>query len=375
MSPRISSPMHPSGGGGGGAGRGRGRGGGNVRRDRDLIGQIIKITRGPYKGNVGMVKDATESTARVELHSSCQTISVDRSHIATVGMPNKDGSISSYNRTPGYGGAATPMYGRDGSKTPMHGSQTPLYEAGSRTPHYGSMTPSHDGSRTPGAWDPSITNTPARSDADNYSLDEFGAHPSNGPYTPQTPGGMYGSDQSYSPYQGSPSPTGYHSGSSAYVPTPSPSSAVNVGAYGTPSPMSYSPLTPGGAPSPYNSHSTGMDPMMQDWHTTDIEVRVRESHDDSDLVGQVGTIRSISGGMCSVFLPDEDRTVSISCEQLEPVIPAWPNPVKVILGEDKERTGDLLSIDNQEGVVKLDGDEVKMLQLRYLCKYNRPGQD
>lgn len=47
MSPRISSPMHPSGGGG----RGRGRGGGNVRRDRDLIGSIIKITKGPYKGN------------------------------------------------------------------------------------------------------------------------------------------------------------------------------------------------------------------------------------------------------------------------------------------------------------------------------------
>lgn len=64
--------------------------------------------------------------------------------------------------------------------------------------------------------------------------------------------------------------------------------------------------------------------------------------------------------MCSVFLPDEDRTVSISCDQLEPVIPAWPNPIKVILGEDKERTGQLLSIDNQEGVVKLDGDDVSL---------------
>jgi len=52
-----------------------------------------------------------------------------------------------------------------GNKTPMHGSQTPLYEAGSRTPHAGSMTPAHDGSRTPGhgtAWDSNITNTPAR---------------------------------------------------------------------------------------------------------------------------------------------------------------------------------------------------------------------
>ena len=34
-------------------------------RDRELIGQTIKITQGPYKGHIGMVKDATEATARV----------------------------------------------------------------------------------------------------------------------------------------------------------------------------------------------------------------------------------------------------------------------------------------------------------------------
>lgn len=115
---------------GGGGGRGRGRGGG-ARRDRELIGTTIKITGGPYKGNVGIVKDATENTARVELHSTCQTISVDRSHIANVGVPTKEGSFSSYSRTPGYNaGSATPMYSREaGNKTPMHGSQTPMYES------------------------------------------------------------------------------------------------------------------------------------------------------------------------------------------------------------------------------------------------------
>lgn len=104
MSPRRSSPMHPSsgggggggfssprgppGGGGGGGGGGRGGGGGGrgrVARDRDIIGTTIKITKGPYKGNIGIVKDATQSTARIELHTSCQTISVDRSHISDVG--------------------------------------------------------------------------------------------------------------------------------------------------------------------------------------------------------------------------------------------------------------------------------------------------
>jgi len=50
-------------------------------RNRELIGQTIKITQGHYKGSIGIVKDATETTARVELHSSCQTISVDCNRI------------------------------------------------------------------------------------------------------------------------------------------------------------------------------------------------------------------------------------------------------------------------------------------------------
>lgn len=85
---------------------------------------------GSYKGAVGIVKDATAATARVELHSSCQTISVDRNHIAVVGAPTKDGSITAYGRTPSRTpyGSQTPTY--IGSKTPLHGSQTPQYESG-----------------------------------------------------------------------------------------------------------------------------------------------------------------------------------------------------------------------------------------------------
>lgn len=102
-----------------------------------------------FPGHVGIVKDATDSTVRVELHSKCQTIIVDRSRVAVVGATSaRAGSFSSYTRTPTWG-AATPMYGNTGARTPMYGSQTPQYD-GSRTPHYGSMTPSHDGSATPG---------------------------------------------------------------------------------------------------------------------------------------------------------------------------------------------------------------------------------
>ena len=48
-----------------------------TRRNMTLIGKTVRITQGPYKGYVGIVKDATDATARVELHTKCQTISVD----------------------------------------------------------------------------------------------------------------------------------------------------------------------------------------------------------------------------------------------------------------------------------------------------------
>jgi len=53
MSPRLSSPAHPSSGGGGGvAAGGRGRGRGEDRRNSGLIGQTVRIVQGPYKGTV-----------------------------------------------------------------------------------------------------------------------------------------------------------------------------------------------------------------------------------------------------------------------------------------------------------------------------------
>jgi len=73
--------------------------------------------------------------------------------------------------------------------------------------------------------------------------------------------------------------------------------------------------------------------------------------------------------MCSVFLNDEERTINIAAEHLQPVTPVRGDKIKVIMGEDRESTGYLLSIDCQEGVVKLDqSGDVKLLQLRYLCK-------
>ncbi len=49
-----------------------------------IIGKTVRVIQGPYKGYVGIIKDATDSTARVELHTSCKTISVDRQRLSII---------------------------------------------------------------------------------------------------------------------------------------------------------------------------------------------------------------------------------------------------------------------------------------------------
>lgn len=432
QSPRISSPARNDSGGsgnfGGGGGGGGGRGRGKDQRDASIIGQTVRVKQGPYKGHIGVVKDATDSTARIELHSSCQTISVDRSRLSTMdkrGVPG--GRSTAYGRTPMYG-SQTPMYGATGSRTPMYGSQTPVHD-GSRTPHYGSQTPQHDGSRTPrgagSAWDPTNANTPARSDYE-YDYESSPAPFGGATPNPQTPGyvadspspqtpyanppqtpGSYATDRTYSPYGvPSPSPQSAYAAptpGSGYQPTPSPSSSSYnssspspslqryqpspgsssfqpspsnfqatpspLGYHPTPSPADYtSPLTPGGGYSTPGSVGSVLDhPINTEWQTVDIDVVIKDSHDDSLLVGKQGVIRTMTGGMCNAYIPEMDRTVSVAGGNLEPVIPGKNDKVKVIFGEDREMTGELISIDDKDGIVRMDQDgQLKILQLRFL---------
>ena len=86
--------------------------------------------------------------------------------------------------------------------------------------------------------------------------------------------------------------------------TPSPGSYNNTPSPGgyTPSPIQYSPMTPG---APYTPQTPGgggggagvggLDHgWSHDWVAQDIEVKVKDSHDDSNLIHQIGVIRNIS---------------------------------------------------------------------------------
>jgi transcription elongation factor SPT5 len=113
-------------------------------RDR-AIGQTVTIRKGPYKGLLGIVKEATDTSARVELHTKGKTISVPREALtfkdkvtgATVnpdargGYGGNRGGFGAGGGRSGYGGA-TPAPGWDGgSRTPMAATNT------ERTPAWG----------------------------------------------------------------------------------------------------------------------------------------------------------------------------------------------------------------------------------------------
>ncbi|KAI8970859.1 hypothetical protein BDB01DRAFT_900886 [Pilobolus umbonatus] len=156
-------------------GRGRGgaaRGGfyGRGRGGRDnLVAKTVRIAQGPHKGYIGIVKDTTDTSARIELHTNSKVISVEKSKLILLDAqgnsmgqvipdrydspaPNNNGGFARPVGTPSrYGdGAMTPMHNNSGSRTPAwnSGSKTPAWNSGARTPN----PYSSDGGRTP-AWD------------------------------------------------------------------------------------------------------------------------------------------------------------------------------------------------------------------------------
>ncbi|KAG0202381.1 transcription elongation factor spt5 [Mortierella sp. GBA30] len=267
-------------GGRGGMMMGRGRGG----RD-PLIDKTVTIIRGPHKGYLGIVKDASDLTARVELHTNCRIITVEKAKLA-ISNPNgtttplssmPDMSAPSTPRAGNYGGyggygGMTPM--RSGDMTPMHpsGSRTPAWNAGSKTPAWnaGSKTPAWsantrtpnpyaDGSQTP-AWDAG-SKTPRYGGSSAWdSGSRTPAHSAwdAGSRTPARGSAWGDSDSSHHNQNGSAS-----SGSSGFPQTPAASgdwmnrSVPTPGPFGAPSPAPFSsyPYTPGPS-STYDSAPT-----------------------------------------------------------------------------------------------------------------------
>lgn len=166
----------------------RGAGGGasmappkSFGRDR-LLGKTVVIRKGPNKGLLGIVKDANDTDARVELHTKKNLVSVAKENLSVkdpVSGQTIDFARFSGGGRGGGGVGGGPFSGRpgatpsrvpagwdhEGSRTPSafnNGGKTPAWGAtggGSRTPGWsrsggggGGGYPSGAGSRTPAAW-------------------------------------------------------------------------------------------------------------------------------------------------------------------------------------------------------------------------------
>ncbi|KAH6562967.1 hypothetical protein BASA50_006097 [Batrachochytrium salamandrivorans] len=432
----YASPTAAGGGGLGSPGRGRGRGRGRGGRD-EFVGKTVIICGGPYKGYLGIVKDATETHARVEMHTGNKIINVEKSKLNINGESRSSQpptSQSSYNnnyadrydrnssRTPSYGGSKTPMYrSNTGSATPnpySNGGRTPAWEAGSRTPAWnaGSKTPAwgEGGGRTP-AWEAS-SRTPARPDgslsrgssgsnggADHMPYQNALADDSanNTPYIPATPAVdlMHGSGA----HSVAGTPAGYPATPTAHPPPlpqtpvghgvggmyPSMASVPSTGLPQTPFVPStpFNPSTPAALHGDYYRGSSGGAMEMaadshglENWLCVDIEVRIVQAANgrrfrDGQHDGRRAAIRTVElGNRSAQIMLLEGSAVgeilsNVPDECLQPLQPEKKEPFKVLMGEYRDYTGVLLSIDADEGVVRLDGrSDILMMNMSSLAK-------
>jgi transcription elongation factor SPT5 len=98
-------------------------------RDRS-IGQTVTIRRGPYKGLLGIVKETTDTNARVELHTKNKTVNVPKD---ALGFKDRiSGQTIDPNARGGHGGGRGG--GGRGGRGGFGGATPGAWEGGGRTP-------------------------------------------------------------------------------------------------------------------------------------------------------------------------------------------------------------------------------------------------
>ena len=73
-----------------------------------------------------------------------------------------------------------------------------------------------------------------------------------------------------------------------------------------------------------------------------------------------------------VSMISDNAQLRIGFEYLEPIMPSSGHHVKVVSGKPRDTVGVLVSIDYQEGVVRIDSQNVRMYFLQFLSKMYNP---
>jgi ribosomal protein L24 len=429
----------------------RRRGGAND----DIVGKMVKITKGNMKGYLGRVVSANSTKARVKFQSKPRPLAFALSHIQRVDddeLSQKIGSrrhAAAGGATPSsaYGaGSLTPMIGNMGSFTPGHEVGTPM--GGSSTPYLSSTpgvggTPrsaayaAADGSE---AWDPSVTGTPllAAQEAERLSamraetLSAAGGSASSGhgsaytgAYTgassaysvsgvdsqSESGGGRtpaYSQNGSYGSYISSTSEweSSQGGGGSSVAPSGAASVAGSASSrWGQAAPAPPAPLAADASGPSYNA--------AYNWIQRGLVLHGTSS-EGVDVVGSVigrennicrvrplprlapfrGLSRRAPRSLCvlrSAFfgLTRPPPPLSLLAPQLKlrgdaggmatvtdwqtlrPVVPKKKDKVKIVSGEFKGLIGELINIDNADGIVQMVDLDIKIIEMKDLASMDK----
>lgn len=139
------------------------------------LGKSVIITRGRWKGRLGMIRNETDTHYSVELHQAQQKhVTILKAECSLVGDAkgsyNLPGSAGSFigGQTPHVGGA-TPFAG---AHTPAFGGQTPMF-GGGMTPGMGGRTPAYGGQGGTVSYNETCDTTPHFDDLHNILSDPF----------------------------------------------------------------------------------------------------------------------------------------------------------------------------------------------------------
>jgi len=69
-----------------------------------LVGKMVVINSGPFKGHRGRVTYADDRSAKVELSSQCKVIPIDKKFVKLVEAPGEAGTQSNNDGRSVYGG-------------------------------------------------------------------------------------------------------------------------------------------------------------------------------------------------------------------------------------------------------------------------------
>lgn len=325
-----------------------------------LLSEVVTISSGPYKGLKGMVKEALENVLRIELQSMNKVVTVGRGFVRQVtGAPLLASGI----------GQMPPSL--LGSQTPGIGSQTPL--DGSATPYSGGMTPG--GSATPGAaiWG---SQTPAGDygylGSQTPMASGFSASMDDRVYTPRTPNTPYGMTPSYLPNAPLTPATGGFPETPIGVPvTPSadtPYTPVSPGAPMTP----YTPLPHSPYDHPENSYINPVSPGYGVDESASAGVPwayVGVCVSDKATQAEAVILEVIRNNQVRIRMEADSSERICSTGELELTSIGKNDNVIVVTGASAGKTGTLIGVDGNDGIVNIPGLDITILELGALAKH------